>query len=284
LYRARSLGESANVQAADPYLDRAERLAEELGQPTLRWMVGHFRTVRTMLAGNLAEAERRVQAWFELGQATGQPDASAFLAAHMFLVRYEQGRVGEFEQRLAERVAVTPGIPMLRAQLALLLCELDRPDDAREHYEQLAVDNFTRVPKDPPWVVCIPVCAVVCAYLGDRPRAAALLQLLLPYSHQLIFTAGGSYGAVARYLAILAATSGDFDEAERRFADAVTTHERIGAPTWLARTRLEWARMLISRSRPGDAEQARLLLGQALTTARERGLANIERRAVQLLT
>ncbi|MDQ4096838.1 MAG: AAA family ATPase, partial [Actinomycetota bacterium] len=215
LYRARSLGESANVAAADPYLDQAERLAEELGQPTLRWLVGHFRTVRTILAGNLAEGERRVHTGFELGQATGQPDAAAFLAAHMFLIRFEQGRVGEFEERLAERVAALPAIPMLRAQLALLLCELDRADEAREHYEQLAVENFARVPKDPPWTICIPVCAAVCADLGDGARAPALFQLLLPFSNQLVFTGGGSFGAVARYLAILASTSGDFDEAER---------------------------------------------------------------------
>jgi hypothetical protein len=100
----------------------------------------------------------------------------------------------------------------------------------------------------------------------------------------VVFTAGGSLGAVAYYLAILAATSGDFYGAEHHFAKAAATHERIGAPHWLARTRLEWARMLLNRGRPGDAEQARELLGQALTTARERGLGNIERRAVQLLT
>jgi tetratricopeptide (TPR) repeat protein len=246
-------------------------------------MVGHFRTGRIILAGNFDEAERRVHAGFELGQATGQRDAAAFLASHMFLIRFEQGRVGEFEERLAERVAVSPGMPMLRAQLALLLCELDRGDDAREHYEQLAVENFTRVPKDPPWIICIPLCAAVCAHLGDRASAPPLFDLLLPFASQLIFTAGGSFGAVAYYLALLASTSGDFDEAERRFADAAATHERIGAPTWLARTRLEWARMLITCGSPRDAERARELLGQALTTARELGLANIERRAVKLL-
>jgi hypothetical protein len=56
------------------------------------------------------------------------------------------------------------------------------------------------------------------------------------------------------------------------------------APAWLARTRVEWARMFFSRRRPGDAERARELLGQAVATARERRLANIERRAVHLLT
>jgi hypothetical protein len=41
--------------------------------------------------------------------------------------------------------------------------------------------------------------------------------------------------------------------------------------------------MLIARGEPGDAERARELLDQALTSARELGLANIERRAVALL-
>ena len=284
LYRARALGQLGNLDAADPHLDRAERVSDELGQPTLRWLVGHFRTVRTVLAGNLEDGERRIQDWFELGQATGQPDAPVFLAAHMFLVRFEQGRVGEIEERLAERVVVAPGIPMLRAQLALLLCELDRPDEAKEQFELLAAEDFAGVPRDPPWIVAMPICAAVCAFLGDRVRAPLIFDMLLPYARQLIFTAGGSFGAVAYYLAILAATSSDFDEAERRFAEAAATHERIGAPIWLARTRLEWARMLINRHRSGDAEQAQLLLGLALTTSRELGLANIERRTVALLT
>ena len=282
-YRGRALGESGNVEAADPYLDMAERLSEELGQPTLRWVTGLFRTTRTVLAGNLQEGERLVQTSLELGQATGQRDAPTILTAQLFIVRFHQGRLGEFEERLAERVAAAPGLPTLRAYLALVLCELDRPDEAIEHYEHLAADNFTGVPRDPPWILGIPMCAAVCTSLDDQARAPVLFDLLMPYATQLVFTAGGSLGAVAHYLAILATTSGDFDEAERRFADAAATHERIGAPAWLARTRLEWARMLLTRRQPGDADRARELLGQALDTARELDLANVERRAVILL-
>jgi tetratricopeptide (TPR) repeat protein len=283
LYRARSLGESGNLEAADFFLDRAERLSAQLGQPTLRWLVGHFRTIRTTLGGELEAAERFAVAGCELGEATGQPDALLIMASQLFLVRLDQGRLGELEERLAGRVAAAPHFLAVRAYLALLLCELDRPDEAREHYEQVAAENFTRVPKDPPWIIAIPASAAVCAYLGDRDRATVLFDLLEPYASQVVFTAGGSFGAVGHYLGILAATSGDLDEAERRFAHAAATHERIGAPIWLARTRLEWARMLLDRGRPGDAEQARALLGQALATARARGAANIERRTVQLL-
>jgi hypothetical protein len=112
-----------------------------------------------------------------------------------------------------------------------------------------------------------------------------LFDLLVPYAGQIVCTTGGgAVGAVVHYLAVLATTFGDFDEAERRFAVAAATHERIGAPIWLARTKLECARMLLTCAGPGDAERARELLGQALATARELGLANIERRAGQLLT
>jgi hypothetical protein len=83
---------------------------------------------------------------------------------------------------------------------------------------------------------------------------------------------------------MLAATLGRFDHAEAHFATAAAIHERIGAPIWLARTRMEWARLLLARPQAGDADRARMLLGQALDTARQLGLANVERRAVQLLT
>ena len=181
-------------------------------------------------------------------------------------------------------MAATPGLPVLRALLALLLCELDRPDEAIEHYELLAVENFTGMPLNPAWIHAMPACAAVCASMGDRARAPVLFHLLEPYASQLAFTPAGALGAVAHYLAILATTFGDFEEAERRFADAAATHERIGAPTWLARTRLEWAQMLLTRAKPGDTERAHELLDQALATARNRGLTNIERRAIELFS
>ena len=55
----------------------------------------------------------------------------------------------------------------------------------------------------------------------------------------------------------------------------------FGAPVVEA---LEWARMLLTREEPGDADRARGLLGQALGTARELGLATVERRAVELMS
>jgi hypothetical protein len=41
--------------------------------------------------------------------------------------------------------------------------------------------------------------------------------------------------------------------------------------------------MLLAGGKPGDAERAHQLLGQALATARELGLAHVERRTLALL-
>jgi hypothetical protein len=53
--------------------------------------------------------------------------------------------------------------------------------------------------------------------------------------------------------------------------------------SWLARTRLEWAPMLLTRDQPDDTARARQLLGEALTTARELGLSKVELEALAVL-
>ncbi|MCA1846044.1 MAG: AAA family ATPase, partial [Actinobacteria bacterium] len=91
LLRFRGLIESGDMGEADRCLNGAERLAADLGQPTFRWLVGAIGTARVILAGNLDEGERRAHDLFSLAQASGQRDAQTFLAAHLFVIRYDQG-------------------------------------------------------------------------------------------------------------------------------------------------------------------------------------------------
>ena len=158
------------------------------------------------------------------------------------------------------------------------------PDAARPHFEAVATDDFSVVPQDNVWVLAMLWATEACAQLNDAPRAAVLYRLLRPYADQFAFTTGSFQGGIAYHLGVLATVTGHFQEAEVHFAAAEAMHQRIGAPTWLARTRLEWARMLLARRQPGDAERARDLLDRAVAAARELGLGNVERRAVQLLT
>ena len=133
-------------------------------------------------------------------------------------------------------------------------------------------------------MLAMPACVLVATRLGDRPGASELYGLLAPYGDQFAFTYAGAWGAVSHYLGLLAATLDRFDEAEAHFAAAAETHERNDMPPCLARTRCEWAAMLLQRGEPADAERASDLLDQALTTARDLGLAGVERRVVGFLS
>jgi tetratricopeptide (TPR) repeat protein len=84
-----------------------------------------------------------------------------------------------------------------------------------------------------------------------------------------------SIGCSSRYLGLLTATLGRLDDAERHFEDALAMNTRMGARPWVARTQLDYARMLRKRDAAGDAARARELLQQALATAQEIGMAKV---------
>jgi class 3 adenylate cyclase/tetratricopeptide (TPR) repeat protein len=283
--RFRVVIEEGDVEEADRCLKANERLTDSLHQPTLRWFVALQRAGRTLLAGGIDEGERLVFEAFRIGEASGQPDASLLFLWQLFSVRLEQDRLGELVEDLRREVEEIPKLVGTRGLLALAHAELNQADEAREALRPVSASGFARLARDTIWLRAVTESAAACARIGEAGWAADLHGLLSPYG-DLFPTAclGTATGSVAYYLGLLASTLERFDEAEERFSAAEVIHVRIGAPTWLARTRLEWARMLLARRQPGDDERARDLLGQALATARELGLANVERRAVELLT
>ena len=278
IIHVRNNAEAGRVEEADRHLEAAEQSVTELGQPTLRWFVGNSRVVRTLLAGDLAEGERLVHANFEEGQATGQADADGLLHQSPFPAPFRAGTAGGAGATGRGRHHQPPHVPCLPGPSPLRVGSFRRSPSCVRAAGRY---RFRRVPVDNAWMQAMPSCAMVAARLGDRRAAVALYGLLVPYGDQFVFAYGGAWGALAHYLGLLATTLDRFEEAEARFAAAAATHERIGAPAWLARTRCEWAAMLLRRGEPGDAERARHLLDQALVTARDLGLASVERQAVE---
>jgi tetratricopeptide (TPR) repeat protein len=191
--------------------------------------------------------------------------------------------MGEVTGELAELKTRFPRLVLLSSLLALAWSEVGETESASHAYEEVAASRFARMPVDSTWLRGITDCAAVCAYLGDSARAPVLSDLLAPYADQMpVGGLGVASGSVAYYVGLLATTLGNFEDAEARFQAAAAATARIDAPAWLARTRLEWARMLLGRREPGDAERARQLLGQAVGTARQLGLGTVERRAAEL--
>jgi hypothetical protein len=280
--RFKAAMELADVAEAERCLVRNQVLVAELGQPVLTWATLHHQASLLVLHCD-AEAEAAMIAAHEFGTAIGQQEVFSF--ARRFSLRVDQGRAEELEPWLRQAVEQTQS-PMMKAIYAHVLAETDRTDVAGRLFDDIAATGFAHPTNNVAWLLFATECAWLCARLGRDDCVPRLRSMLEPYADQLVVGAfaGWVTGAVALYLGLLAKTIGDWPEAEVRFTAAAATHERIGAPTWLARTRLEWARMLLAHAEPGDGERAHDLLHQALATARELGLANIERGAVEPLS
>ncbi len=259
------------------------RIAAETGLAPARWSAASQSAWRELLAGHIEEAEQAAEEAFRIASESGDPNALSFYAGQIYLIRRDQGRLGEIIELIEQTMAENPQFPAFRAALAHGLCEVDRLDEARLAFEPLVTSRFAGFPFDLGWLTSMSACAEVAGYLEHRSAATLLVTLLAPWRDQLAFTGITCTGSVARSLGVALATCGRFDEAGEAFEQAAAVHERIEAPIELARTRLNWASMLTNRRQPGDLDRARALLDAALTTASSLGLATIERQAQTLL-
>ena len=284
--------ERADVAEAERSLVRNEALIADLGQPGLAFFVLHHRASLAVLHGD-PDAEQRHNAADELGRSVavgGTLAAQDILSrVRLFTLRVEQGRVDEisgFWRDMYMGLGGTAAPGFIQAAYAHGCLDEGELEVAAGLLDEFAAAGFVHPRHTLGWLLFMVQCAAVTAGLGRKDCVPPLRSALEPYADQLVIAgfAGWIGGSVSLYLAMLAATAGDYPQAEVDFAAAAATHERIGAPMWLARTRVEWARMLLARGAAGDTERATELLGPALATARDLGLEKIERDAAALLS
>ena len=93
----------------------------------------------------------------------------------LLVIRREQGRLHEFERATHRRVEELPQLAAWRVGLALILIQGGRLDEAAEHFEWLAADDFASVADDVVQYYNLVGLSDVAIALGDRPtlRAAA---------------------------------------------------------------------------------------------------------------
>jgi tetratricopeptide (TPR) repeat protein len=169
--------------------------------------------------------------------------------------------------------------------LAFAYCEEGRLDEGREHFELLASGGFD-LPLDWAWSTGVTLLAETCVILRDEERAKILYEQLLPYGRQLVVVGMGQFclGSVWRSLAILAAATRRWDDAEGHFEKALAVNQHVGAQTFLARTQRAYATMLLDRNQPDDADRAGELIRRALKTSTDLEMALESERLRQLAT
>src|SRR5262245_37405335 len=267
---AMMLGDPARVADLE---DEHRALANRLKQPSQQWYSAVMRCEWALLRGEFSEGEELAEEALRIGERAQSYDAGFAYRITLFVLRREQGRLQEIEDLVRRSLDEHAGYRSFRSLGPLMRWELGREDAARHAFEELAGADFPKLPRDSEWLFSLSVLAEAAARLEDRDRAAILYRLLEPYAGLNASASGGcNIGSVARYLAILASTSLQWEDAERHFESALEMNTRMGARPWLAHTQRDYARMLVAHNALGDRQKAQALLSEALTTYSELGM------------
>lgn len=231
------------------------------------------------IRGDLEEAASHSDASLQLALDAGQPEALAFYGGQMRMLRTAQGRFDEIVDMLRQVAADNVGVPAFRAGFAAGLCSIGEDEEAAAVIADDLADGFASVPRNGSWIATLVLGAEVVAHLGLEEPAAALYDLLAPYSGRMAMTGITIYESVDHFLGLLAVTLGRYDDAVGHFAAAQAIHDGFRAPYFQARTALAWASALVARDADGDRAEARRLLDDALRHCDGRGFALVEERA-----
>src|SRR5262249_38996548 len=260
------------------------KLAEQLRQPAQAWLASLLRTILALLEGRFADAEQLLAETRSLGERVQSWGATVYHGLGLYLLRREQGRVGEVEGLVRRLAADERTYAIWRCVVANMLAELGVSTEARAELNALAADSFLAVPFDEDWIVSLCLLAEPATRLGERDSAATLYELLLPYADRVAYAYPElCVGPVARYLGLLASAHDRQDEAAECFERAIEMSERIGSRPWLARAQDEFGQLLFRRGHPGDTERARELLDRARAKHAELGMSQTSRGAVAAL-
>jgi len=283
-FRVMTAGQSADFDEADRCLELMRTLSARLQQPTADWNCTFMAAGEAILRGDHERAEQGAEVALQIGTESGQPDAFIFYAAQLLAARWQQGRLGELVAMIEATVAENPGIPGLRAWVALAFLERGDVERALQLLEAETADAFASVPYDIVWLNSMVGFAAVAVELRASTASQQLLDLLAPYHEQIQFIGTVGAGPVASFVGGLASALGRYDDAEQYFLEATDLNTRGGLKFADAWTQFSWGRMLAARAGPGDLERARALLEQARDAATTHGYALIEQRAITELS
>jgi eukaryotic-like serine/threonine-protein kinase len=275
--RIANLLELGDIRTLDAEMQTYAQLADELRLPRFSYAPVAM-AMRALMEGRFDAAEKLAQTAFERGLRDAV--ARQMFVSQIFMVRREQGNLGEMESVFEKTIARIPALTFARCALALCYSERGARAEAKAEFERLASDGFADVPRDPVWLASIAVLAEVCVFVRDASGADALYEMLLPYaSRNASIGLNLCFGAVAQYLGMLAAAMSHFAAAESHFEAALAMNRRMGARPWVARTQYEYGLMLATRGEGGDVEQALDRTREALDIATALGMKALEQKA-----
>jgi tetratricopeptide (TPR) repeat protein len=285
-HRSLALLQLGDRSEADHALQQAETRARTGGIHLMLHNVLLPPAAIAIAEGRFAEAKSRAAEVRDIGGAHNLSITYTY-GAQVSAIRAEEGRADVVIDGLRPMAHNPPrGTIAWRAMLAGLLADVDRLDEASEHFEALAPGGFSILSRNYSFPLAIRYLAETCAQLSDTARAAQLLPEIEPYSGQmLIVTLGTSIeGAADRSLGQLYGLIGRIDDAERHFEKAWRLEDAMRFPALAARSRYWHARLLAQSRDPNKREKAIALLQNTQEVSSQLGMKLLHQQASKLAT
>lgn len=262
--------EGGLIHRSDEHLATEHRLAEEIGEPYLRWIAALSRAARLQASSRLAEAQEAADTAMRIGSAAGEPDAPLAYGAQLLHLRRQQGRADELLPTLADIQGttdydVTPMVAFIHAESGA--------NDAASAASADLLAQPIRPPASPADVESLCLLAEVVAAIGDTEAARRLYDCLHDCTGLFFVNQVARHGPLDRQLGLLAACHGDLPTAIDHLTTAADAATSTGLPYWAAEAQVALARALLRRDDDTDQAHARSLLAQAGNAAARFGFA-----------
>ena len=268
-----------DLRAAQVDLAEESRIVRQLRQPAQLWQVRAAEAMFALATGELGRAEALIPEAFSFGEGSLPDTAIPVYELQQYALADFQGRLDEVAPAVRDVVAAYPARAAFRCALLHLDARVGRTREAQQALNELRATGFSALPFDQEWLWGMSLLAETAVLLDDSDSASALYEMLAPWvALNAADHPEGIRGSVSSYLGILATTTGRRRDAEKHFDDALESNERMGVRTYLAQTKYDYARMLLERAEPGDAERAGELLESAKALSDEIGLLALAER------
>jgi hypothetical protein len=264
------LWEAGQIDRFDTETQEHARLATQLRLPNYTWYEPLWQASLAALRADWDRAQRLIIQAEQTGTDAGDRNAPLFAWGLRLAMRLARHQFADEDLQNAERhIRESPASSAWRCLRCWFAAHASHVEKANEDLDWLAADGFAALPRDANWLPAMFQLTEAVCLLDDRPGAAELYRLLLPYGDRHISAMRGtlSWGSGQAVLGRLASTVENLDQAARHFEAALVAERGWGARAWLVKTRAHYAATLMARGGPGDHDRATALAREAITQA-----------------
>lgn len=278
VFQIRIMLEKGDLDTAARELGRYESIVEEHAMHHAGWYSDQFRAMQALLRGDFDAVGQHCAKLLRAAEQMREGTALQSYNSIDCLRRRACGKVDEAVTILEGVVRQFPELRSMRCALAQINCEAGRSERGRELYDEL-IANVRQLPEDEVWGNSVAALCEACCELGDKGNAQLLYDLVVPAQDRFFVLHFGMaiLSSVARICGRLATLLGEWETAARHFREALQRERALGSPPLVARSELDFAKMLQARGRKRDRERAQRLLVSAAQTAGSLGMLQLER-------